>query len=120
MKVLEQVPETAGSDVPHAPAVQKAKTFDTRPEYVELEAKGLVALPPVSGAFLSCHLASSQWHGGYPKMDGNFLNRAPKWGPGLRSPYEALRLSLRFLWEQYYLASGQGKEHLDKLDGARQ
>ena len=100
--------------------VEKPKVFSTRFEYLELEKAGLVGLPPVQGVFLSCHVASSQWHGGYPKPDGSHHHRAPKWAASLRSEREALLTALKFLWGKYVAATGLGKEHLALLDESLQ
>eukprot|EP00438_Fugacium_kawagutii_P013452 Skav225993 [mRNA] locus=scaffold4003:197432:197896:+ [translate_table: standard] len=101
------------SDVP----VSRPHHFSTREEFVKLENEGLTLLPPVQGCFLSCHMASCQWHAGYPK-NGGYVNRAPKWGPGLRSEREALLLTLEFLWQKYHAETGNGQCQLQKLAAA--
>lgn len=110
MKVLSSA-EQNGS-------ISKPKTFGDRPVYVALESEGLVQLPPVKGIFLSFHAASSQWHGGYPRSDGTFANRAPKFATGLRSEREALVLCLQFLWQLHFKLTGQGTDQLTKLAAA--
>lgn len=102
----------------HVPT--KAKSFHNRPVYQDLESHGLVCLPPASGAFLSYHSESCQWHGGYPNPDGlkGHTHRAPKWADGLRTEHQALLMALRFLWHVHSLRTGNGKDHLAKLDAA--
>ena len=100
-------------------APEKPKSFQSRPIYVALEAEGLTILPAVAGVFISCHPASSQWHGAYPgKADGKQSHRAPKWAPDLRTEREALLIAIRYVWHIHYLRTGEGKSHLAKIDEA--
>ena len=103
-----------------ATAPERPKSFNSRPAYVDLEAHGLTMLPPAAGVFLSCHVSSCQWHGAYPDVlnIGKHMHHAPKWGEGLRTEREALILALKFVWTIYRTRTGNGSDHLAKLEDA--
>ena len=88
-------------------------SFMHREAYVALLKKDLVDLPFLPGAGIFYHSTSQQWHGAW---DGG--NRAPKWGPDLRSETEALLIALIAVWERYLVLNPDdesAKLHVKKL-----
>ena len=99
----------------------RTKMFSSRQVYLDLEKEQLTDLPNVQGVLLSCHTASMQWHGAYPKETGSkLINRAPKWGEGLRTERQALLLALLFVWQTHHSRTKEGADQVARLKAALQ
>lgn len=88
-------------------------SFMHRAAFVALSEKDLTRLPDLAGAGIFYHNSTNQWHASWAGG-----NRAPSWGPGLRSEKAALLIALMALWRQYLLVNSgdeQAKTHFQKL-----
>ena len=99
--VFMAFPEASKTEGSSAPAPKAPPDFFLREAYVELEQEGLVCVPPLTGCGLFYHKPGKQWHSRFGES-----NRAPRWGPGLRSERRAILLALEAMWIWYSRETG--------------
>ena len=114
MLAVQGKDESGGNTKANDASKSKAPaSFMHRQAYVRLHEKSLTKLPPLAAAGVFYHNSTRQWH---TQWDGG--NRAPTWGPGLRTEKQALLLALLALWRKYLewnSSDENAKEHVAKL-----